>query len=965
LATSDGGQTFNFSENLIWTLIRTFIIEYDGLFLDWDLTGENLEKVSAIFAFVNHIVFNNDEYFGMVVGDEKRPEILRELKLRAYYRHHKEYFKKRLELNAGIPGKIYQQYITNAVTAILIDSYAHNVSAHALSTLAWWYLRRADLLHDEETDWEALLEHLKQDPFIDSQIVDEFHNTISERVAKRRAAELIPDHQGDQQQRVRLDSSVREIRPEDGRHIIRYPGSLARELAQLLRFLTEKGAFWSGVTRDVNVGGKVSSLYSMLWYDFINNPFYLGTIAKTEDIMHVKLRIVLYEPGLADEEPLRTAFHRKTFKPENDGIFAEVNLIDPRPSLHTRDAQTPHEKTLSTFVKKGKEFEHFREKLKDVKLFLPGGIVGRHAFYTMIENEIRNVKHYNHEELIRIRKEGLTLAIGVQLWSLRQNEKQEVYRISIWLDTPTRLVNDNNEHLIVRKWEALAGEIFDKKSYMPLLGGTYQDKVCAAFLLNSNFSQVQAGDRNPDRDNARDTGLHRRYYPWVRPACSALKGPEPYTHIDFKVSFNNPTKSKERKIEYGPYQYDTRTEETPILADNLPQIGLLKKIFYIWRGEHMLEWKPEFAAMAGTEASWDNPARYHIVYLSESLPAMQDERGQPLDPLHSLRRRDGVVRIARGTISAAGEKERYAEGYKLWLNTLLGSQPLYALRVMENGKPFYMLALQNDGGKLRFVEEDLENPPPEGSLNEAVLAALRKPENERFRREWPIAIEHKEDIAGTDGRPCIRYRNHGIYKSQFLPRQHARNSVDKPLMMELFETLATKVCIFDNRIHHRMRLDKAQRGEREYTDFLRDSLKLAIHKEHLPKDGNWLSVLSEGDRDFLQNCHFLVMHLSYIESILPAKIPHISAQDRSNVGLFLQKCIIPLVGQRDNFFFVVTTGRGRNEWWASLDEEAYKPYANFTLFRAVESLLTAIENSVSMKDDLELKYRIVKILYGS
>ncbi|MDV7401442.1 hypothetical protein RZS08_59035, partial [Arthrospira platensis SPKY1] len=100
----------------------------------------------------------------MVVGDEKRPEILRELKLRAYYRHHKEYFKKRLELNAGIPGKIYQQYITNAVTAILIDSYAHNVSAHALSTLAWWYLRRADLLHDEETDWEALLEHLKQDP---------------------------------------------------------------------------------------------------------------------------------------------------------------------------------------------------------------------------------------------------------------------------------------------------------------------------------------------------------------------------------------------------------------------------------------------------------------------------------------------------------------------------------------------------------------------------------------------------------------------------------------------------------------------------------------------------------------------------------------------------------------------------------------------------------------------------------
>jgi hypothetical protein len=36
-----------------------------------------------------------------------------------------------------------------------------------------------------------------------------------------------------------------------------------------------------------------------------------------------------------------------------------------------------------------------------------------------------------------------------------------------------------------------------------------------------------------------------------------------------------------------------------------------------------------------------------------------------------------------------------------------------------------------------------------------------------------------------------------------------------------------------------------------------------------------------------------------------------------------------------------------------------------TLFRAVESLLSAVENATGIGDDVELKYRIVKIMFGS
>jgi len=43
----------------------------------------------------------------------------------------------------------------------------------------------------------------------------------------------------------------------------------------------QKGAFWSGIARDNNFGGESATAFDVLWNDFINNPLYLGTIAKS------------------------------------------------------------------------------------------------------------------------------------------------------------------------------------------------------------------------------------------------------------------------------------------------------------------------------------------------------------------------------------------------------------------------------------------------------------------------------------------------------------------------------------------------------------------------------------------------------------------------------------------------------------------------------------------------------------
>lgn len=933
--------------SLIWTLLRAFIAEYDGLFLDWDLEGENVEKISAINEFVTTTIMNEglDEHFGL----GKAP-LVAELRLLHYYRTHRTYLKSRIDTGEDVPGKMQQQYITHAVSSILVDSYAHNVSAHALSTLSWWYYRRAKMLRDEEVDWDALVAYLRKDKEIDENLLKAFASNIEKRREKRR-------EQARNANQLMADVPKEAIRVEDGERVIRYPGSLARELAQLLRFLTEKGAYWSGVARDANVGGKVSTLYSILWYDFINNPFYVGTIAKTEDILKVHLRIVLYDKETEEQRTNQTYYHDKTFQPENNGIFATVDLADPYHELHNDPTKT-HDEVRSAFVKKGEDFDRLKDKLKAIKIFFPGGIVGRHAFFTMIENEMRNVKHYDRERLRELQENGLTVALGIQECSLHGSQKGEIYRFSIWLEAPSDL-NKGGEHLLLRKWVMLRESIInDARS--PKLGGSYQDKVCASFLFNGFFSHVQRGDRNPDRDTRFDTTRDQNYYPWVRPACSTEENEIPNGHRDYKISYNNPSEPiMVKKNPDDPYSPE-REEIRPMPFPNLPRFGYAKKVFYLWRGETLLDWAASPKGQIKTDASWDNPSRYTIVNLPGNAPD---------DAVDDLRHEKGVVRIVQGVDPAS--TDRFTEAYTKWLSLLFGPG-VTALRLDERKpsdpslSPHYDLVLDYSSASPSF-----EHCPHDQGMP-AHIRSL-------FSSSHVVEIVHKGDEI-EERRLEARYRNHGIYRSFFSPKDF--NTIPEPQkthrMLEFFEVLKTRVCVFDNRVQHRLRIDDQKITNGEKTDdpyrlMLRDKLHLGVYNEALEKDAvgsetvpAWLSQLDENDCEFVKNCHFLVMHLSFIERILEHGLRG-QKGDTSDVGDFIDRHLLPFVGRRDNFFLVITTGRGRNEWWSNIGGEKHKDkgFTRFVLFRPVESLLAVIENSVNMQDDIELKYRISKVLYGS
>ena len=133
-------------------------------------------------------------------------------------------------------------------------------------------------------------------------------------------------------------------------------------------------------------------------------------------------------------------------------------------------------------------------------------------------------------------------------------------------------------------------------------------------------------------------------------------------------------------------------------------------------------------------------------------------------------------------------------------------------------------------------------------------------------------------------------------------------------------------------------------------------------------EGDW-----ERSKSFIKDCHFLVMHLTYIESILRVKYGKEFSEDDSEIGYFIEKELKPLILEddgkiRENFVFVVTTGRGRNKWWDRLKESknpAFQAYKLFTIFRPVESIISIVENAINKEDDIELKYYLAKLLFGS
>ncbi|MEN0003044.1 MAG: hypothetical protein AAF798_02830 [Bacteroidota bacterium] len=891
-------------------LIRSICEVYQNLILDWDLVGRNPEKSDAIQLPISEVFYQQIN----------RNPILKELEFDKYYKRYLPYFKARIRLNDKvIHSKVYAPYLKTAIISIMIDSYAHNISAHSLVALNWWFKRRAESLRS--TSEEHYME------------VEEVQEIIGDYVPKgfeldRLVKLLQPWMEG---QFVKEESADNDV--------IRYPGSLAREIQPLLGFLMQKGAFWSGIARDNHFGGEAKNLFNVLWEDFINNPLYLGTIAKSEDIHKISLQIVLYAPE-GDSRVSNLPF-RKAKEVLAEGTFVEIDIKKKRERsekdeirgyfLSLPDGSRLYYDeyselvTMSSFVRPGQDYAMIKQVLQDAQLFFPGEVVGRHAFFTMLENEIRNVKHYKGKSLQHIQKHGLQLTIALQEASVQPHQKQEkekeLYKVGVWINTPTDLRLRNSELLIRRKFDALVADIMDEDTFAPKLGGSYQDKICAGMLFNNKFGLVQRGDNNPARDRSFDTPRDAAFYPWISPATSS----EMHPHDDMELN---------KKV---------MSQKAAFTQVYKHQSGYLKKYFYIWKASNI----KEVAGFSDTDFVWENLARFKFVNIQGNA--------QENAVLWQEVRSNGVIRIIDQKIDTTVQESGadILAAYEHWLKKWVAA-PTHAIKILV------------DGAVTGYLLFDVHAKQAFRYLNTNEVEQLDGDPGAAMSIQQELHLAHG---GPTNDPKLLRYRNHGIYKTYFLKDVRDVGQVttaNKARFIELFEVLCTRICIFDNRIKHRIR-----GNERE--DLFKNTLNMAVHEEQAPyldEKNNWQGLWERESEVILKNCHFLIIHLSYIEKILMTKYSeHVDFEDE-NIGLFIEKEILPWVtinGKvRENFILVITSGRGRTKWWIKLTENPkYQQYTTFTMFRPVESLISGMEDALGRKDDIELKYNLVKVLFGT
>ena len=827
---------------LIGNIIKAFSREYEGLILDWDLVqaGEYLEE-----AFLDAL--SEKIYYSLGVQKQAQKDkislnpILEELKYFDYYKLHQAYFQERITQKKKIPLTIRDRYNQIAIMSILIDSYAHNISAHSLTALEWWFKQRAEIIEKREKSEDTFIED-----YTDLEI-------------------------------------VRSGRPLDS------------ALHPFLRFLLDKGAFWTGLTRSKSFGGKISSLFSVLWYDFIHNPLYLGTIAFSEGILKLNINITI----LKTENTTHGIRFRK--KVEADGCLASIDLsqiMDPN--------RNPIPEQISEFVTPGAEFHILKEFLQKYRAFFPGGVVGRHAFFTILENEIRNVKHYPEEEIKQMQEHGLTLNISIEEDGYDEEHKAAYYKVGTWIKNPVKI----GKELMLRRLELLQGEIITEKTYRPRLGGIFQDKVCAAMLFNNSFSAVQ------DKDGPKAN----RFYPWVKVGSCA--------NLHFKTG----DIIEEIEVSARKY-YEKDFEESKVFFDNYfePQNGYYKKFFHIWQGEHLYSVKDN----EQITNIWENLSRFRFVYLLENK----------IDGIRQVREA-GIIRILNQ------KPKEQQDAYNFWLQTWLKN------KIKQNHQiNFYVTGdVKGENGQLAAV---LNWDGKKASFFNYKQFEESNKQNGAERTKQDIYLLHGTNKSIPAGLGVCRYRTHGILKQHYCAGKRIHQAtMSSELAAELLEVLASNVCIYDNRIANR--LEKLDRN------IYQKGLKCSIYKE---QKANWELEKKKGFDRF----HFLVVHLSFIEKFVDENGEKYKEDDISN---FILNEVLQGQAAKKNFMLIITTGRGRTQWWDRLLEidqerqEEYKkenvlPFSAFVSFRPVESIIAAVENSLSMKDDIELKYRLVKTLFGS
>lgn len=801
---------------IIGDLIKAYSREYEALILSWELVSES-EKQRVI---------NEELQKVLQPGFYKKSalnKILMELKYPEYYERYREYFTLRNRLGHAEDVRRAKRARRNAVLTILMDSYAHNISAHSLVTLANWFDQRAVFFDYEEG------------------------------------------------KRVRHDfKTVPSKLP-----FITKNYNYNHDIHALMRFLLYKGAFWGGLIRDKSQGGVTLNLYDMLWGNFMQNPLFLGTIAYTEGILKLQLSVTIL--GLERVDSLGLVLEKKILA---DEVLGKIDL--------SRWIEEPGAENLSGFLQKGTGHDVLKGYLESFKVFLPGGIVGEQAFYTILENELRNVKHYTPEVITEMQTEGLCLNISIEGNHYTgahtdPTKKPPYYKIGVWLKHPVLITPE----LIKKRLKNLDSDIIFK-DYRAKLGGIYQDKICAAMLFNNTFSSVQ--NEASERD--------KYFYPWIWVGFSSdKKGVEGMEQRDIEVSARAFRKNAVKKNFNTIFQGER---------------GYYKKFFHLWLGEDVAY----DGSTIFSESSWENISRFRFVCLrNEQFAERKQLQGR------------GIIRIVPTTCRSI------EDAYSAWLEHWIVKKTPRHPAIWFYMKGELLAELYWDGQKI--VYHGLNHKS--GKQSSLDTHEVRK-----------IKLAHGyQDGTGEE----MAFRNDGVLKQMLLGgQQFDVAKMPDAVAAELFETVETQICIFDNRIAQECMNYGISMPEM-------NAIGCKVFQE---SELEWNKLVKQ--KDWMVQCHFLVLHLSFVQGFIGKNKQRYS---EDNIHLFIEQEILSGKKRPPHFFVILVTGRGRTKWQNTLKEQNQTKDYSFVMFRPIEAFISVVSDTLSKNDYFDLKYYICKILFGS
>lgn len=353
--------------------------------------------------------------------------------------------------------------------SILVDSFAHNVAAHSLTALSNYFairkneLERKDISEDIEyygsertvltkseinkSSSKAESEHVK---VTDQEYTREQKGTIS-------VSDIIKFGGDD----YLLERLFQLRQPNSAVDNIFLPIPIDDSVYSFINYLSEKSEFWSAAIAGESFNNSIDNLFNLIW-GFIDNPLFVGTLAGSENINRIKFVI--------DNKP-----------------FALV------------DFSAINEKKLSgnyQFVKPLDNFIEVKTYLSAKEVLLPGSNVGKQSVYTILENCLRNIKHYDISD---------SDAGEVEFHlNIEETDNRKQYSFEMYLGL-TKYLNDKSADEVIQEVKAQINKgTYDKENSQPIFGGTSQSILCANHLVTGRFSDEENDKKYFNAMNAND-----------------------------------------------------------------------------------------------------------------------------------------------------------------------------------------------------------------------------------------------------------------------------------------------------------------------------------------------------------------------------------------------------------------------------------------------------------------------------